>query len=268
MNNKLKDIEVITTHLDRLLELGIELVNNEIKFIKDDSFAIMALSFLAKQIEHSRSIRFLINAEQYSDSMLLARPMLEGLIIITWCYQKNPTHFANLWSQYSVVSDYKLYLEQNQKGFPQDLVNAMYERLKNYGDVFLTKKARKQQSNFNNDTQFPYVHKWLIDENGQEIKISKLLEETEPKLKIIYRTFSGWIHWDVASIAQYMKSKGMRLEIHPNNPRDGALSLTVAYQSLSGLIEIVDHYLKFDLKSKIEMLNKEFLSELKSLQNF
>ncbi|HCY74340.1 MAG TPA: hypothetical protein DHV28_00330 [Ignavibacteriales bacterium] len=267
MKDRTVDIEIISSHINNLLIVAKEVISSEIKFDPNDHFAFMSLSFLTKQIEHCRSIMILISGKQYSDSMIIARTMLEGLIIIAWCHKNNPNHYGDLWSRYAVVADYKLYLKKNKSEISPEIANDIFARLDYYGSIFLTKKARKIKDTSLSPSQYSFTNKWLIDEQGNEIKISRMFEEIDGHLQNVYRDISGWIHWDISSIGQNIKHNAGIVQIAANNLNDGALALAIAFQSLFGLLEMVDFNLGLGFKPKFETIRLVYLQDISNLKS-
>ena len=266
MEDRLIDIEIISNQVDLLLDLSDNIISKKIEYNTDDSFAFMSLCFLTKQIEHCRSIRFLVNAEQFSDTKIIARVTIEGLIILVWCY-KNPNYYGSLWKNYAVISDYKLYKQTPKAKISPKMEQEILTNLKSMGGAFLKKKARSIKNEHISTQEFPYAYQWLVDENGNEIKISKLFTDIDKQLQKIYRDMSGWIHWDIGSIGQNLVREKNVVKIAANNTNDGALSLAVGYQSLLGVMEIVNRYLALGFDKKLTALRDDFKSTLEKLQS-
>ena len=104
----------------------------------------MVLVFFSKQSEHLESLLALTESHPSRDTALVARSMLEGLAQLLWAHQQ-PEERAKRWKAYAFVADWRLLRQKDEAGERTDphTRNFIQEGLQRYGDLFLTKKAKR-----------------------------------------------------------------------------------------------------------------------------
>ena len=102
MEYKDKNINILISHNKRLQESAISIIKSKPPLDNSD-FKEMYLHFLSKQITHMDSILLLKDSR---DSLLIARSMLEGLVLLMWTAGESKER-AKLWKSYAYVVDYK-----------------------------------------------------------------------------------------------------------------------------------------------------------------
>ncbi|MFA6597329.1 MAG: DUF5677 domain-containing protein [Ignavibacteriaceae bacterium] len=109
--NYTNDLPIIIRNSELLLKFFDENYNRRFEYSEDDHYSFMILCFLFKQREHLSSVLSLINVASFSDAMIIARNMLEGVGIVLWV-SENLQKRALQWRKYSVITDYRLNLKQ------------------------------------------------------------------------------------------------------------------------------------------------------------
>jgi len=226
------------------------------EYPKDDHFAFMLLCFLSKQYEHSASVLNLVNSESYSDAMIIARNMIEGVAIINWV-SKDKNKRALRWRKYCIVTDYRIALKLNM-GDKNKIDKSILDRLENDGEEYLCERLRKPKIQKNNLSIDPYKQYWLFDDDGIEVKIYNLFDEDDKRLYDIYSDMSDWIHWNVNRIGGRLKRDNTEVGYFGNPPRDGCLALSSAFLSLFQLMDVVNQHLKLDYDSVLNNLSENY----------
>src|SRR3989304_3640237 len=111
MRNFEKDIEIFKKHTIILRQFFEDHYVRRFEYPVEDHFAFMLLCFLSKQKEHLESVITLVNAQLYSDAMIIARNMIEGLGNIYWV-SMDMNKRALRWRKYCVVTDYRIALKK------------------------------------------------------------------------------------------------------------------------------------------------------------
>jgi hypothetical protein len=163
----------------------------------------MAIIFAAKQVEHLRSIAVLTEGGQFPDTMILARAMLEGMIVLLWA-ARDPEHRPYKWRSHAIVHDLELLLEKKEAGdvVPEDLEREIWHMVQELGAQFLKKRLTDVDEAHPSD----YRSRWHIDEDGQTVSVKDMFEDFEaPLLYDIYRSFSNWVHWNASGVGSGLR---------------------------------------------------------------
>lgn len=269
MYNELTKLEILSNDCDILLELVLSFVNKGNKIDPDDHFAFMAFCFLSKQIEHMRSMRILLNSEQYSDTMIIARIMVEGLAILTYALNNSDQNIELKWRSFPVILDYRLLLDMKKNGLEvsNEEENDIFEELNKLGDLFL-KHKNKSFTKYELLLSDPYTSTWSINNQGKQIKKSQFSKNLSEDLLEIYTELSGWVHWDVKKMAHTIKwDNSYSLKMNANYIDDTKFSLGAGFLSLYGIIEMINYHLKLDLNGVLNEVKSKFESDLKIIKN-
>jgi hypothetical protein len=139
-----RDLPKLRQSVDGLLALANEMVEN-VPYSESDHLAFMALCFLSKQIDHTRSVLALIPSR---DVVLIARSMIEGLCQLLWAAE-DPDRLPLQWRAFAWVHDWRVMQTKNAAGEPVDPKRraGIESALRLYGDQFLTTKAKIARDN-------------------------------------------------------------------------------------------------------------------------
>lgn len=253
MNNKAaQNLPGLYEWLKRLLQVASEIQG--VQYSEDDHFAFMALSFLGKQVDHTRSIFALDNGR---DVGLIARSMLEGMCQLLWAANDSDAR-ALRWRAFAWVHDWRMMQAKIQAGetvkvADQSLVE---KNIQQYGSQFLTKKAQKAQQQGTPLPADPYCDNWT----GHTIReIFESVGATVLYLKV-YKAFSDWHHWSPGGIGTALSHQEDQTIYSSTSLADTATALATTFQCLLQTVEVVDKHLKLGKASKISKLKDEYIA--------
>jgi Family of unknown function (DUF5677) len=223
-------------------------------YSEDDHFAFMCLSYVSKQKTHIKSILALTESR---DSGLIARAMLEGMCHLLWAAH-DPTARALQWRAFAWILDWRLMQAQIKAGEPIDNSRrvTIEKVLQQYGDMFLTSKARKARRSGSSMPDDPYFKEWT----GHSIR--EIIEEVggqELYLKL-YKSFSAWQHWSPAGLANAINRESGRILYSSGSPSDTATALAVGFQCLLQTLEVADKHLQLGGATKIAELRNDYIA--------
>jgi hypothetical protein len=230
-----QDISGLQQWANRLFDLSNKLMQDS-TYSEDDHFAFMCLNYVSKQKTHNKSILALAESR---DSGLIARAMLEGMCQLLWA-ARDPATRALQWRAFAWIHDWRLMQAQIKAGDPIDNSKraAIEKVLQQYGDMFLTSKARKARRSGSPMPDDPYSKDWI----GHTFReISKDVGAEELYLKL-YKSFSAWQHWSPEGLANAINRESGRILYSSVSPSDTATALAVGFQCLLHTLEVADKH--------------------------
>lgn len=235
-----------------------------VNLTEGDHFGFMALCFGYKQLEHADSIEALVDTGAYDDTQILARVMLEGLIILNWASLDSSVRGLR-WRSYVLVSDWKLLQSnsnsRNKVKTDESYQNELKERLAELGNPYLTSRARKQGKESFDD---PYQNTWMVNDNGSKIELSHMVEEIgNPALKSIYDDISQYMHWTPKGLGRLLRRSEGKVNIKLNNPSAAVQSLAISMQMLGSTVEIISDHFRLDIKQCVQEILSLYIDEMK-----
>lgn len=249
-----RDLSGLRHWVKKLLDLANEILAN-VQYFEEDHLGFMALCFLSKQIDHLQSIVTLIPSR---DAILIARSMIEGLCQLLWA-AREPAALPLQWRAFAWVHDWRVMQTEIARGRPvaSERRAAIEDALREYGDQFLTKKARearKQGAPFSSD---PYHDNWRCGRQLRQICESVGGAELYRRL---YEPFSDWHHWGVGGLGKVIARQGNRVAYSSLSPTDSAAALACGFQCLEQTVELTDRHLSLGLASKIAELRNGYVT--------
>ena len=259
--NAERDLPLVRRHTQRMLEL-IELRTKKgFKLNESDHFGFMALCFVYKQLEHAHAIAILVDAEQYADADILARVMLEGLILLGWA-SLLPEERGHRWRAYALVSDWKVLVEKKRHG---EEVNPEVEqdiqlRLSELDVPFLTSAARKNGTEGYPD---PYQKSWRVNSDGSKVELSNMVDELKnPLLKELYEDLSQLGHWTPRGIGENIKRNGLSVRLEFRSKNYAARACSVTFQALGDTLQILSAHFGLNMENELRNIFDDYLKEL------
>jgi hypothetical protein len=269
MNNELQRLEIVSNDCDILLELVHRFIDEKNKIDPNDHFAFMSFCFLPKQIEHMRSMRILLDSGQYSDTVIIARIMVEGLAMLAFALNNSDENIALKWRSFPVILNYRLFLDKKKNGLEVSKKdeNEIFEELNKFGNLFL-KDKNISITKSNLFVPDPFSKNWTVDNHGKEIRKTQFVKNLQGKLIEIYLELSGWVHWDVKKMAQMINwdnSSILKIDANTNYVDDAKFALGAGFLSLYGIIEMINNHLKLELTNELNKVRLKFESDLSSI---
>jgi hypothetical protein len=139
-----KELPVLDELAQELEALARDMLIPPITYQRLDSANIMALSFVAKQREHLRSVRTLIAAGSYRDSLLIGRTMLEAWGRLRWAFNLVPDR-TDLWFWFGAILDRRQMEKNKQDGIVVDPADeaALQPYINQHGPNYYRPDVRK-----------------------------------------------------------------------------------------------------------------------------
>lgn len=257
MDEKAKrDLPMLRQWVDKLLALANEM-SVHVQYTEEDHLSFMALCFLSKQIDHLGSIVALIPSR---DAILVARSMIEGLCQLLWAAQ-DPATRPWQWRAFAWVHDWRVMQEKMAHSEPVDPERrtAIEDALRQYGDQFLTKKAKAAQSRGAPLPRDPYYDNWRCGHQMRQICEAVRGEDLYQK---VYEPFSAWHHWAVDGMGQAIERQGNRVVYSSLSPVDSASALAGGFQCLWQTVELTDRHLGMGQAAKLSALRNGLLHSI------
>jgi len=249
-----KDLPALRQWVERSLALANKITDN-VQYKEDDHIAFMALCFLSKQIDHTKSILTLMPSR---DVILIARSMIEGLCQLLWA-AKDANSLPLRWRAFSWVHDWRVMQAKNALGgfIEPESRTAIQDALIQYGDQFLTNdaiKARKKGVSLPAD---PYHKNWRT---GYPLR--QIFKEVggDDLYRKLYGPFSDWQHWGSGGLGDAITRQGNQIVYSSLSPTDIASALAVAFQCLLETTKLIDEHLGFGLTLEISKLHDEYVA--------
>jgi hypothetical protein len=249
-----RDLPGLRQWVNRLLALADEILAN-VQYSEEDHLGFMALCFLSKQIDHMQSIDTLIPSR---DAILVARSMIEGLCQLLWA-AREPTTLPLQWRTFVWVHDWRVMQAKVAQGetVEPERRTAIENALQQYGNPFLTKKARIARTQGTPLPSDPYHENWRC---GRQLR--QICESVggADLYQMVYQSFSDWHHWGVGGLGAAIVRHGKRVVYSSLSPTDAAAALACGFQCLLQTAELTDKHLRIGLASKISELRNGYVT--------
>jgi Family of unknown function (DUF5677) len=255
------DLPVIHKYAGALFNLVEPAFSKSVTLKETDHFGFMALCFVHKQIEHARSLGILIDSKQYTDAIILARAMLEGLIFILWA-RLDKVDRALSWRSFALVSDYETLLAMKKRGEKVDknFEKKLLDRLSAEAGRFRTKGAMKHGTE---NVENPYQKYWHVDGNGRRIELTEMAQEIgDPLVKNLYDNLSQLGHWTVRGIGPLIRRGNNGVKIDFDSHSNAAQACAVCIHSLGATAKAVAEHFEMNIELEIDKLFNAYLAEL------
>ena len=233
---------------------------SDVRLREDDHLGFMAMCFTYKQLTHAKSVSLLLDSFQHIDAATIARTMLEGLVLIAWSALM-PSERPLRWRAYSLVSDWKLLLndECNGKPAPQGKRAELSARLAEFSE-FLTGGAKRRGTEHFPD---PYQGTWRVDASGAKVELKDMVVELgDPKIKLVYDELSQVGHWTPRGVAVDISTGSDRTVIGFRNNNLAAMACGAAFQALSQTFLIFTKHRDGISNSNMQRVIDDYIAEL------
>ncbi|PSU70416.1 hypothetical protein C9J22_10560 [Photobacterium phosphoreum] len=214
----------------------------KITFDSQNDLDFMLICFLHKQLQHFQSISKLLPSQ---DVQLIVRSMYENLIQLLWVYSE--PNRASDWRYFVFVEDWNKLQEMDKQGIHVDeverkSVEGNYQQNK---ERFLVKNKNK-------------CHKdWR---KGNSIKDVAFSVGAEQLHEVVYSRLSDWHHNGVLSFAHQVSFTNEKtLEFNPELPRILNSSLSVAFQCLYQVAEVVERHFHIGIQGELDQIYQEYI---------
>lgn len=251
------DIALLRKHLEQLVVVSDRLFSRPIQFEGTSDFAFMALNFTAKQTEHARSV--LILGDQL-DVVLVARSMFEGLSQLLWA-SLAPKERPLRWRSFAYVRDWRTMREQEAAGLRVAADRQAYiaKGVAEYGDSFLTPKAKQARRDGKPLPPDPYMNKWY----GESEKNVFMAVGGQLAYEALYGPFSEWHHWRIGGFGALMKfdEQAQRFQMTPRDASFTASALSSAFQCLWQTLEVLANAVPGAVGVDLVSIRQDFIKD-------
>lgn len=252
MEYKDKNINILISHNKRLQESAISIIKSKPPLDNSD-FKEMYLHFLSKQITHMDSILLLKDSR---DSLLIARSMLEGLVLLMWTAGESKER-AKLWKSYAYVVDYKTIKRKGKENVDAAKVKSTNDGFKNYKDLRF-----KISEEFENIEKTERNYKWV----WHPCSLRGLFKKVGGRLlyDVPYKYMSNWHHWNLAGLAEaFTRGENENIIFSPFSEKAFKISLLTAFQSLYEILKLGEKYFNFGLSEELKKVYESYVNFMK-----
>lgn len=250
-----RDLPKLRRFADDLITIVDELLSQPIRYKQDDHFAFMALGFTCAQAEHLKAICTLVDAGFHKDAALIARTVIEGLCRLLWAAQM-PEERPRLWRMFSIIDDFRIVDPEVWKDNPR-LAKELKEKLKKYGPLFYTRKAKQEAKKEEPLPKDPYWRDWTGHTIWQIFS-----DAAAEKLYTFYRDVSCWVHWSPRGIGSSLDIEENRVRYTTQAPENAATALATGFQALLETALLLDSKLELGFSEPLQQLRAEYIREL------
>lgn len=259
-----RDLPLIMTFSNDLVSLS-EAMPQPIKFEENDYLAAMALLSLGHQLHLFQSLLILTENHLAVPAGLIARSMMEGMALLSWC-GRSPEIRPLEWRTFALVHDFRLMKKHEALGRRIDPLRkqGINASLEQYGESMLTKKAKQMRAKSEDLPDDPYVTRWpglTIRAMFSEAEQSEIYEE-------LYMPLSELTHWSITAIAPQTTRTGSALEYSArSSASQEALVLTSGFRSLLYNLQLVQAHLRLEGLQHTENLKDRYITSLQPPSN-
>jgi hypothetical protein len=253
-----KDLARLRGYVVRLGSL-VATMEEGVKFdFANDHMGFMALSIVSKQLEHLKSICVLVDAQQYRDSKLITRTMVEGLALIYWA-AKDPKTRPLEWRACSWVEEFaRLYGTPHYPVYKKEIETM----LSAHCTPFLKPSSKHKSLSEITPNDYTRGCRWEEVEEGvfSNVTIKKIFQDAG--LEQIYQTYyadtSNWTHWNPIGIGEALQHESDKLAYGNETKYLGALAYITGFNVLLQSARFLNDYFKMDFNKTLDELYGEF----------
>ena len=253
------DLAFLIEHANELFEFCDQVLEEKKSIEESDHFGFMLASFGYKQYEHFRSVVNLLNTGSLTDASIIARVMLEGMVVLRWVYNNEKDRNALLWRGYALVTDFKTIQKMKKSGedYDPEYERELLDRIDELGNPYLTKKARNLGIEEVDD---PFQDTWLITDSGEKITRGSMFREVGSEdLYALYSDFSQWPHWTPKGFGQGIIRHSKGMSFTGQSFSVGAQACSVAIHSMGHVLNIMDEYMTLGIEQELKAFHIAYL---------
>lgn len=248
------DIPILQKHLAAISGAARDCVH-DFDVASDDYLGWMSVHFFDKQLGHAAAVRIL---DGHRDAALVARSMLEGLCFLKW--SSHDTKRALRWHCFSVIDEWRS-LRASPRPHTADLAGRLDELasyLATFGDVLLTKKARRALNSARELPEDPFIRTWY-DAKLQDIfaLVSASDLYTGP-----YGMAGDWHHWSPTGLLRANEYENREIRYVVSSPVEHASSLATACQCVAETSDFVVQHFQLPNCEKLATAIDAYINEV------
>ena len=161
-------IPLFENYASQLLSLSNGVISTDILPYEKNGFHLGAMidAFCHKQIDHLKSIRILVKAEQYNDAQIICRASIESLYLLLWSARGPKGQTGEIrplqWFAFEGIEGYRKILKDTSYEIDFNYETVTFEIVNEYGHLFVTDKARKKKNKTNQWDEDPFFKNWPV----------------------------------------------------------------------------------------------------------
>jgi len=247
-----RDLPELEGWSDRLMQIAQDVINSDGLTLTKDPFRLFCLAFLTRQIDHVSS---LVSLHGHRDMTLIARSMLEGMVVLMWV-SKNPASRAAQWRNFTYVHDWRMYRRHRLEGKPvgEEDWNSVLEGLEVHGSRFYSSKARDRLNRGETLPDDPYRVNWIAK---RYYDLFKDVDLTDWYRKF-YAPFADWHHWGSASLLVSLKFNDEGVTYSAARADDTVYALLIGISSLHVTLQVANAELALGIGPELEEFRVAF----------
>lgn len=254
------EIPRLRDYLSKLVGLAERTFARTLPFDSSNHLAFMALAFAGKQVVHARSILTLRGS---MDTSLIARSMFEGLSQLLWAVQ-SPSDRPEKWRAFAFVRDWRQLRRDLAQGLvvPEDTKKHIERGIQQFGDSFLSPKARKARAAGQPLPDDPYSLNWYGEKEKEVFKAV----DGQVVYDELYGPFSEWHHWRIGGfgpIVRFDESSGTFVfNLNGEVPSTTESALAGAFQCLLQTLATLDQLVSLEITTELTDMRQRYVSGL------
>lgn len=222
---------------------------------EDDHFAVMALCFQGKQVEHSLALEALVPRK---DSILIARTMVEGMCQLLWAARDMPER-AQRWREFALVEDFREWKRRLKKGqAPSPEKEKELDQRLAEASPLLLKKQNKPVQGQTRASADPFHPNWRAGRS-----IADIFKEVEGDdlHEFLYGPYSSWAHWGPSAFSdRFRRSEGrIGYDFSEGSPVFAAQAMVVGFQALYQTTFVAALHLGLGYAREVEAIRDRFV---------
>jgi hypothetical protein len=257
-----RDLPKLKGWSNRLMEIAQKFIISGNININNEPFQLMCMSFISRQIEHIGSLIALGN---HRDMGIIARTMLEGMILLLWARQ-NKNERPKHWKDFVYIHDWRMLIKHKKQGIivPPEKWDEAFSRAIATGDMFYSHKAKKCVSDGKILPVDPYWRSWIEPKKEGKSENKRtwwdLFHEVglDELYSNLYAPLASLFHWEASSVVQSISKTNEGIQYKSSNDSDVFYSILIGIISLHVTLQIVEKEFAIGMNKELSEFQQQF----------